>query len=608
VSPQDAAPAGADGPAQAQIQAQIQAQLPGMFDLATGHASAGRVEEAEQVYNQILSVRPNNPIALHRLGLLRYRRRDLDTAETLIRKALGVRPNFPNAWSNLGVVLNDRGRKQEAIDCYHHAIEYNPNHANAFSNLGNSLKDKGVMDAAVACYQRAIDIDPNVPDPYNNLAAALRQMGNLPQAETTCRKAIEINPSHSDSHVNLGAILKEQGRSGEAMACYRKALEINPNSAAAYTNLGVVLRDEGRLEEAMNCHKKAIDLRPNAPESYNNFAVALRDLGRLDDAVEYYRKSIAIDPGIAEHHTNLAHALLLMGRLDEGWKENEWRWKSKKPTSPVRNFAQPQWDGTRLDGKTILLHAEQGLGDTINFIRYVPMVKPFGGRVILEVQPKLEKLCRSIDGYDEYYLYGQQLPPFDVHAPLLTLPYIFRTNVETIPSQTPYLAVDKPSPIRFPEDGRLRVGLVWAGNPKFVEDKQRSPRLEAFLPLFEVPGVQFYGLQKGDGRADMAGRAMPPCFTDCDACIEDFVDTGAIMKELDLVISSCTSPAHVAGALARPLWLVLPFMPDYRWLMGRPDTPWYPSARLFRQTEPGNWRPAIEQLAAALRERAAAGR
>ncbi|MFO1056239.1 MAG: tetratricopeptide repeat-containing glycosyltransferase family protein [Dongiaceae bacterium] len=602
MSPQDAALAAGNA------QAQVQAQLPGLFDLAANHVASGRIEDAEQVYNQILGARPNNPIALHRLGLLKYRKRDLESAETLIRKALAVRQNFPNAWSNLGVVLNERGKKQEAIDCYHHAIEFNPNHANAFSNLGNSLKEKGVMEAAVACYQRAIDINPSVPDPYNNLAAALRHLGNLPQAEATCRKAIELNPNHADSHVNLGAILKEQGRTQEAMDCYHKALEINPNSAAAYTNLGVVLRDEGRLEEAMNCHKKAIDLRPNAPESYNNFAVALRDLGRLDEAVEFYRKSIAIDPGIAEHHTNLAHALLLMGQLDEGWKENEWRWKSKKPTSPVRNFTQPQWDGSRLDGKTILLHAEQGLGDTINFIRYVSMVKPFGGRVILEVQPKLDKLCRSVAGYDEYYLYGQQLPHFDVQAPLLTLPYIFRTNVDTIPSQTPYLSVDKPCPIRFPEDGKLRVGLVWAGNPKFVEDKQRSPRLEAFLPLFDIPGVQFYCLQKGDGRADMAGRAMPACFTDCDGVIEDFVDTGAIMKELDLVISSCTSPAHVAGALARPLWLVLPFMPDYRWLMGRPDTPWYPTARLFRQSEPANWRPVMQEVAAALRERAARGR
>jgi tetratricopeptide (TPR) repeat protein len=595
-------------PDQVAAAADVQAQLNLLFDQASDHQNNGRLDQAEQIYSQILGQRPQNPIALHRYGLLKYRQRDLEAAETLIRKALASRPNFPNAWSNLGVVLNDRGKKQEAIDCYHHAIEYNPNHANAFSNLGNSLKEKGVLDAAMACYQRAIDINPNVPDPYNNLAAAQRQMGDLVQAETTCRKAIGLAPNHSDSHVNLGAILKEQGRNSEAMACYRRALELNPNSAAAYTNLGVALRDEGRLDEAMECHKKSIEIKPNAPESYNNFAVALRDLGRLDEAIDYYRKSLAIDPNIAEHHTNLAHALLLTGQLDDGWRENEWRWKSKKPTSPVRNFAQPQWDGSRLDGKTILLHAEQGLGDTLNFIRYVTLVRPFGGRIILEVQPKLDKICRSLEGYDEYYTFGQQLPAFDVHAPLLTLPYIFKTRVDSIPATVPYLSVDKPCPVKMPDDGRLRVGIVWAGNPKFVEDKQRSPRLEAFLPVFDVPNVQFYGLQMGDGRADMAGRAMPANFTDLGPVIEDWVDTGAVMKELDLILTSCTSPAHLAGALARPVWIVLPFMPDYRWLMQRPDTPWYPTARLFRQTAPNNWGPVMAELVAALRQRAAAGR
>lgn len=361
-----------------------------------------------------------------------------------------------------------------------------------------------------------------------------------------------------------------------------------------------MLRDEGRIEAAVECQQKAIALRPDSPESHNNLGVALCDLGRLEEAAACFRRATAIAPGTAAYHTNLAYALLLGGELEEGWRENEWR--------PRRRFEQPQWDGRRLDGKTILLHAEQGFGDTIQFVRYVPLVKPFGGRVILEVQPELDRLCRSVAGHDAYRLRGQTLPPFDLHASLMSLPHIFRTTLDTIPGRTPYLEVGTPCPIRFPDDGRLRVGLVWAGGASFPGDRQRSPRLAAFLPLLEVPGVQFYALQKGDGRADLAGRAMPPCFTDCDAAIGDFADTAAIMKELDLVISSSTAPAHLAGALACPLWLVLSTTPGFRWLMGRSDTPWYPTARLFRQTERGSWGPLMQQVAAALRDRAARGR
>ncbi|MFO1056238.1 MAG: tetratricopeptide repeat protein [Dongiaceae bacterium] len=473
-------------------------QLRDLLGLAAAHAAAGRLDEAAAAYRRILEVRPDNPAALHRLGLVRYRRRDPEAAESLIRRAIAVRPDFPAAWSDLAIVLNDRGRAAEAIDC--------------------------------------------------------------------CRRAIALEPGH----------------------------------AGAFGNLGLLLRNAGRIEDAVACQQRAIALRPEAPEAHNNLGVALCDLGRLDAAAAAFRRAIAIAPGTAAFHTNLAHALLLKGELEEGWRENEWR--------PKRRFAQPQWDGSRLDGRTILLHAEQGFGDTIQFVRYVPLVKQRGGRVVLEVQPELDRLCRSVGGHDEYRLRGQALPPFDLHASLLTLPHIFRTTLETIPGRTPYLEVDAPCPIRFPRDGRLRVGLVWAGDAAFPEDRQRSPRLDAFLPLLEVPGVQFYGLQKGDGRADLAGRTLPPCFTDCGAAIGDFADTAAIMKELDLVISSSTAAAHLAGALARPLWLVLSVTPGFRWLLGRSDTPWYPTARLFRQSERGDWRPVMQAVAEALRERAARGR
>jgi hypothetical protein len=379
-----------------------------------------------------------------------------------------------------------------------------------------------------------------------------------------------------------------------------EALRIDPGVAEAHNARGTILQQLGRVREAKKAHERAIALRPDFAEALNNLGVLLRKDGETAAALRRYAQAIEIKPDYADAHWNRAVTCLLIGRFEEGWEEFEWRWQVPNFPSARRNFAPPLWRGEALAGKTILLHAEQGLGDALQFLRYVPMVQAGGGRVVFEVQRELARLAKTLAGRPELVVRGEPLPPFDYHAPLLSLPRAFRTSLASIPADVPYLHAD-PADVavwrdRIPDTEELKVGIVWAGSRTHVNDRNRSLDPALLDALLKVAGAKFYSLQLG-------GNALPGRdVVDLSPWLRDFADTAAAVACLDLVVTVDTSVAHVAGAVGAPVWVLVPKAPDWRWLLERDDSPWYPTMRLFRQSKESDWRPVLARVAQELRK------
>ena len=502
----------------------------------------------------------------------RHRTGQIAEAEALYRAILAIQPAHAEAAYNLGVALQTQGRLADAVGAYRHAIAARPDFADAYSNLGTALQDLGQFDEAVAIY----------------------------------RKAIAMKPDFAMAFGNLGVALKEQGKFDEAIVAYRNALAIQPDYDAAYANLGAVLLEQGDTEGALDACRRAVAANPRTVIGLCNLGASYKALNRLDEAEATYRQALALRPDFPEGHFSLAQILLLKGDLTAAWPEYEWRWKLREYgwlKAMHGEFAQPRWGGEALHGKTILVYAEQGLGDTIQFARFLPEVAARGGRVVLAVQRPLMALLSQLDGVTVVPL-DKPLPPFDVHAPLLSLPGLLGTSLETIPARIPYLRANPAGIERWRArigGAGFKVGLVWAGNPSQRGDRFRSPRLPAFMPLFAVPGVDFVALQLGAGRDDIATNPLPPNVLDLGPEIADFADTAAIMAGLDLVITSCTAPLHLAGALGIPVWGVIPFAPHFFWLLERSDSPWYPTLRLQRQDRQGqDWSAVVDLIAVEL--------
>jgi Flp pilus assembly protein TadD len=418
-------------------------------------------------------------------------------------------------------------------------------------------------------------------------------------------RAIAIEPNLPEAHCNLGIALQAGGRVDDAVAAYRRALALRPKYPEAHSNLGTALREQGQLDEAIGEFRLAIDQRPGFHEAHGHLGVALRDKGLLVEAMLAYHQALILRPDYAEAHHNLALLLLLRGDFVRGWKEFEWRWRCRQFLSPRRNFEQPQWDGSDLGRRTILLHAEQGLGDTIQLARYVPLVAGRGGTVVFSGDPVLRRLLQGTAGIAHWVDSGDPLPPFDVHCPLFSLPLALGTTPQSIPRVEPNLRADSQATDRWQKelanDGhRLKVGLAWAGRPTHANDRNRSLGLGAFAPLALARNVKFYSLQKG--QASQQARTPPDGMELVDRTgeLNDFADTAALIANLDLVISVDTAVVHLAGAMGKPVWTLLPFAPDWRWLMDREDSPWYPTMRLFRQPARGDWTSVMTRVAEAL--------
>jgi tetratricopeptide (TPR) repeat protein len=520
------------------------------------------------------------------------------------------RPDCAEAHFYLGVALDQQGRLDEAMASYVRALEVEPGRRDALNNLGNIgnvRRQRGDLDGAIACYQHVLRFQPDYAELHNNLGVALLEQRRLEEAAAASQKAVRLKPDYGEGYYNLGNALNALERWPEAVAAYQQAVALDPTNYLAHNNLANVFANEGRVDDALESYREAIRLNPQYAEAHNNLGLALLQPGRLEEAMACYEEAIRVNPDHAEAHFNRAAAWLLRGDYERGWTEYEWRWR--RVHNPPRQFTAPLWDGSSLTGRTILVHAEQGLGDTLQFIRYVPLVKQRGGTVLFACQAPLMHLAASCVGIDQLLANGAPLPAFDVHVPLLSVPGILGTTLANIPGQVPYLHAD-PQLVehwkkRLGGAGDYKIGIVWQGSPTFAQDRHRSFSLAQFAPLGKLPGVRLISLQKGHGREQLANLEGQFSVRDLGDHLDReraFLDTAAIMQSLDLVIAPSTAIAHLAGALGVKVWVALSAVADWRWLLERNDSPWYPTARLFRQQQPGQWEAVFEDMAQALQE------
>jgi tetratricopeptide (TPR) repeat protein/ADP-heptose:LPS heptosyltransferase len=529
--------------------------------------------------------------------------------------AIDLTKRYPSnsfAWKALGACLTLAGRKEDAIEPMRKAALLNPDDLEGHLNLAIALKQQDRMTEAEHSYRQIVRLQPDHVDAHTNLGRILSDRGLFAAAENSYRRALELQPDRFRLHGNLGNVLKAQGHLDEAENSYRRALALKPDYLHAHFNLGVSLQDRGRLDEAEHCYRKVIDLKADHVQAYINLGTVLTEQGRLADAEQSYRRVITLRPEFIEAQHNLGILLLSLGRYREGWPYYEARYRTglTKAAIDIPKLAFPQWQGEPLADKTLAVWPEQGLGDEIQFVRYLPLLKELGlVRLTLICQPSLKPLLQSIAGVDAVLTTGEQLPHHDYWVFPLSLPLHFSTTLETIPSTLPYLSAD-PQRIeqwhpRLPKEG-FKVGLVWRGNAAHQNDANRSlPGLAALAPLWAIPGVSFVGLQKGVGEEEAGSPHNDQPILALGKGIGDFADTAAIVAQLDLVICVDTSIAHLAGALGQPCWVMLPAVgTDWRWLYERSDSPWYPGTmRLFRQTSAGDWGAPVAEVAKALRER-----
>ncbi len=498
-------------------------------------------------------------------------------AEALYLAILAVPPTQAETSYNLGLLYQTKGRKLEAIAAYRNATLMRQDHVSAYCNMATALQDLGQTDVAIATYKKAIAIQPEFAMAYCNLGVALKEDKQLTTAAEAYQRAITIKPDYDWAHANLSAVLMDlDDVEGSILSCNR-ALALNDKMNMAYFNLGA----------------------------------AYKATNRHEPAIAAFREAIRIAPNFVEAHFTLSQVLLQLGQFEEGWQEYEWRWKLKQYVwleNLHGEIRQPLWQGENIAGKTLMIYAEQGLGDAIQYLRYLPMVRDrTGANIVLAVHPPLRQLVsRNTDAL--VVTLDQQWPDFDYHCPLLTLPRLFGTNLTNIPADIPYLKADPAEVKRWGQrigetGGNKKVGIVWAGNPEQTGDRLRSPRLEAVHKLFDLKNITFIAVQLGAGRKDIADYPLPDNVIDLGPEISDFSDTAAIMSNLDLMVTSCTAPLHLSAALGVPTWAMIPFAPHFLWMDNRTDSPWYPTLRLFRQSHYGkDWSDVIGAISAALQD------
>lgn len=546
-----------------------------LFHKALKYHKHGNLALAEILYHNLLEREPRQAAALILLGSLNVQKGNLERASTLVKEAVTLRPENAEAYNILGVILQKQGKFEEAIQSYGNALKREPDRAETYNNLGTVLIEVDRFDEAVANYEHAILLKPDYAEAYYNLANAFKREHKL----------------------------------NEAIKHYRKAINFNPNYVESTNNLGSTLKDQGRYDEALDALCRAIRLRPNNAEAHNNCGIVLQEQGKLNEALVAFNKAVALKTDYAEAHFNRSLLLLLKGRFTEAWPEYEWRLCTKE--YGLKNVQQPQWKGSPLEGKSILVHAEQGFGDTIQFVRYLPLIQSKGGRVIFECWPQLISLlenCNGIDKIIEKIPDEEPAEEFDFTIPLMSLPGIFDTKLETIPFPVPYITANRRLADewhkRLAVNDYFKIGLVWTGNP---ENRniclKRSCTLREFADLSKIPGLKFYSLQKGPASVEALYPPVGMDIINLEDKLKDFSDTAAVIANLDLVISVDTAVAHLAGALGKPVWILLPFVPDWRWLVNREDSPWYSSMRLFRQTHPGDWAGVFDRVVQALTEK-----
>ncbi len=489
-----------------------------------------------------------------------------------------------------------------------------------YGQRGLALLHEDKAAEAVTLLQQAVALEPKNAVFHNNLACAFDRQGKKAEALPAFSEAVRLDAKYGDARHNLANVLRHLGRHGDAEAEYRNVLKLMPNSAEVSNHLGIALLNQAKHPEAEACFQRSLRLKPDNPDALNNLGVLYERLRRIDDAIACYQECLRLRPDSPDTHKNLALAWLLRGDYPRGWAEYEWRWKS--PAAQSRKFSQPRWDGRLLDGEPVLLFAEQGLGDTIQFVRYARMVKERGATVLVECPGELQQLFRRCPGVDRVIRQGETLPVFAYQLPFMSLPRVLCTTLETVPARVPYLSAD-PRLIEYwrrelaavghvsnvpgvnghvgNEPPQIRIGIAWQGSQRYAGDGHRSAPLAALAPLAGIPGVQLISLQKGYGTAQLRDVSDWNVI-DLGGRLNDFTDTAAVMKHLDLVVCVDTAVAHLAGALNVPVWVALCTASDWRWLERGDESAWYPSVRLFRQSQWGNWAAVFERMADALRQ------
>jgi tetratricopeptide (TPR) repeat protein len=547
-----------------------------MLENALRHHRDGKLTEAERIYRQILTIDPYHADSLHLLGMIRYQEGRLETAAEMIRRAIAINDKGTSYYANLGTVLRAQGNLGEAEALYRYALTLKPDLAEVHVNLGNILQARGELDDSVACYERAL----------------------------------ALKPECAETHNNLGNARQEQGQIDVAIACYERALAIRPDYAEVYYNLGNACRHQDKLDEAVTRYQQALTIKPEYAEAYYNFGNVLRQQGKLEDALAKYGKALMLRPDYAQAGFAEALAQLLQGDFPAGWNNFERRWQSIDHDTPKRAYRQPVWRGEKLVSGSLLIWGEQGVGDEIMFAGLIPDAARTGNRCILDCNARLKSLfTRSFPGVNVVsgWVPGlhQQLD-IALQLPCGSLPRLFRTTSSSFAATTsPYLVADSAERQRFLAhyaDGRLLIGLAWhTNNPK--TGRLRSMNLSLFAPLFARPDIRWISLQYGDHDVleNQAAAVGAPILTD--HAVDQFSDIdvfAAQIAAMDLVITIDNSTAHLAGALGVPVWVLLPFAPDWRWLLHREDSPWYPTMRLFRQPNLGDWKSVVERVKNAL--------
>jgi tetratricopeptide (TPR) repeat protein len=622
--------------------------------VALGQAfkSAGRNEDAEQAYCRAICLDGMNPLARLGLGELKIATGhpgeavpefqlalkkhpalvaahmglghalafmgSNDEALGCYRQALELRPRLPEAEFAAGFVLARLGQTKEAENRYRRALAQRPDFAAAWLNLGNLLREQGREVYAEAAMLRAVELRPDMIAGWINLALLKREQRQPSAAEAHLRRAFALNPSQVETLVAWCQFRAAEGDLPGAWAWLRWALALDSGHAEAVNMHGILLHTEGRFAEAIAAFERAEALGHMTAAS--NRGNSLLDLGRTEEALQAHQAAAQRDPSSAGALYNLALTRLRLGDWRRGWPQYEARWRFREVHRRPKIFDRPRWQGEPLEGHRILLHAEQGLGDTIQFCRYAALVAARGGVPIVQVQAPVERLLRSLavvrTGHAEIVLLSEKPPTFDLECPLMSLPAVFATTVETVPWPGAYLAADPelafekraqfPGSHRFQFPGLdpivrpLRIGISWAGNPRYKADSQRSMSLQTLIPLLRTPGIDWLSLQKGPPAGQLAKLPGSIAVWDAASQDRDLAETAALVSTLDLVVTTDTCIAHLAGAMAKPVWILLPHLADWRWMQNSETTPWYPTARLFRQTTPGDWTSVLKRVIAEL--------
>jgi tetratricopeptide (TPR) repeat protein len=578
-------------------------------DLGAALGSDGRLDEAIAAFEHALRLNPKHADARCNLGNALRQEGRLDEAGNILQEVIVASPSHYQAHMNLGRVRFAQGKWQAAHAHFGQASQIVPRDHQAHFFGGCALAEQGKLADAIACFERACGLQPRFVDGYYQLGKALVQGGRPGDGLGPLQEACRLQPDSPEIQNAVGVALAELHQFDAALPYFQESLRLFPNFPSALANQGDALRRCGRIDEALVSLRRALTLAENDPGAHHNLALAFADKGDFANAQRAHELAIQLQPQNALFHKNRALLWLRLGEWERGWPEFEWRWRCRE--FPRRAFSQPRWDGGPLAGRTILLYAEQGLGDVLHFVRYAPLVKERGGVVLLECPDTLHPILAHCKGIDRLVGPGARLPDIDVHAPLMSLPGIMGTTVANIPATVPYIFADPERMAHWQKELQttpgFRIGVCWQGSRDHSGDRQRSFPLVELAALAHLPNVVLISLQAGAGREQLEAAGEQFSVTDFGAGLDRdsgaFMDTAAIMKNLDLVVTCDTAIGHLAGALGVPVWLALSTVSDWRWLLEREDTPWYPTIRLFRQKELGNWRHVFEEMARELSAR-----